>query len=81
MQTQKVEVKRGDFVIVRTGQMGQRLRAGEWGGYAGGDAPARADKFAARFDKAVANAKREAMRKMFTPLQWGFGGNGWTWES
>lgn len=36
---QKVEVRRGDFVIVRTGQMGQRLRAGDWGGYAGGDAP------------------------------------------
>ena len=36
---QGVEVRRGDFVIVRTGQMGDRLRAGEWGGYAGGDAP------------------------------------------
>lgn len=36
---QRVEVRRGDFVIVRTGQMGQRLKAGEWGGYAGGDAP------------------------------------------
>jgi kynurenine formamidase len=24
---------------VRTGQLGGRLRAGEWGGYAGGDAP------------------------------------------
>jgi len=24
---------------VRTGQMEQRLKAGEWGGYAGGDAP------------------------------------------
>ena len=38
-KAQKVEVKRGDFVIVRTGQMGQRLKTGEWGGYAGGDAP------------------------------------------
>lgn len=36
---QGVEVRRGDFVIVRTGQMEQRLAAGEWGGYAGGDAP------------------------------------------
>ncbi|MDX3901622.1 MAG: cyclase family protein [Sphingobium sp.] len=36
---QGVEVRRGDFVIVRTGQMGQRLRSGSWGGYAGGDAP------------------------------------------
>ena len=38
-RAQKVEVRRGDFVIVRTGQMEQRLAAGEWGGYAGGDAP------------------------------------------
>ena len=36
---QGVVVRRGDFVIVRTGQMGERLRTGEWGGYAGGDAP------------------------------------------
>ena len=36
---QGVEITQGDFVIVRTGQMGQRLRDGEWGGYAGGDAP------------------------------------------
>ncbi len=36
---QGVEIRRGDFVIVRTGQM-ERCRAeGEWGGYAGGDAP------------------------------------------
>ncbi len=38
-RAQRVEVRRGDFVIVRTGQMEQRLDAGEWGGYAGGDAP------------------------------------------
>ncbi len=38
-KAQGVEVRRGDFVIVRTGQMEQRLAAGEWGGYAGGDAP------------------------------------------
>ncbi|MBL6958616.1 MAG: cyclase family protein [Rhodospirillales bacterium] len=36
---QGVEIKRGDFVIVRTGMMEQRLAAGDWGGYAGGDAP------------------------------------------
>ncbi|MEE8395540.1 MAG: cyclase family protein, partial [bacterium] len=36
---QGVEVRRADFLIVRTGQIGQRLRDGEWGGYAGGDAP------------------------------------------
>lgn len=38
-RAQGVEVRRGDFVIVRTGQMEQRLDSGEWGGYAGGDAP------------------------------------------
>lgn len=37
-EAQGVEVKRGDFVLVRTGMMEQRLRDG-WGGYAGGDAP------------------------------------------
>ena len=36
---QGVEIRRGDFVIVRTGQMEARLAAGDWGGYAGGDAP------------------------------------------
>ena len=36
---QGVEIRRGDFVIIRTGQM-ERCRAeGAWGGYAGGDAP------------------------------------------
>jgi len=38
-RAQGVEVRRGDFVIVRTGQMEQRLKAEEWGGYAGGEAP------------------------------------------
>jgi kynurenine formamidase len=38
-KAQGVEVRRGDFVIVRTGQMEQRLDGGDWGGYAGGDAP------------------------------------------
>jgi kynurenine formamidase len=36
---QRVEIRPGDFVIVRTGQMEQRLAAGAWGGYAGGEAP------------------------------------------
>ena len=36
---QKVEIRRGDFVIVRTGQMEACNKRGEWGGYAGGDAP------------------------------------------
>ncbi len=38
-EAQGVEIRRGDFVIVRTGQMEDRLANGEWGGYAGGDAP------------------------------------------
>ena len=38
-KAQGVEIRRGDFVIVRTGQMEQRLARGDWGGYAGGDAP------------------------------------------
>ena len=36
---QKTEIRRGDFVIVRTGQMERCLAEGVWGGYAGGDAP------------------------------------------
>ncbi len=36
---QGIEMKRGDFVIVRTGQMEQKLKAGSWDGYPGGDAP------------------------------------------
>ncbi|TCT03985.1 cyclase family protein [Aquabacter spiritensis] len=38
-KAQGVEIRKGDFVIIRTGQMEQRLKTGEWGGYAGGDAP------------------------------------------
>ena len=34
-----VEVKPGDFVIVRTGHMERVLAEGDWGTYAGGDAP------------------------------------------
>jgi kynurenine formamidase len=36
---QKVEVRKGDYVIVRTGQMEAKLAAGSWDGYPGGDAP------------------------------------------
>jgi kynurenine formamidase len=36
---QRVVVRRGDFVIVRTGQMEAKLEAGSWDGYPGGDAP------------------------------------------
>ena len=38
-RTQKVEIRRGDFVIIRTGQMERCLAEKKWGGYAGGDAP------------------------------------------
>ena len=34
-----MEVRRGDFVIVRTGQMEHCLAQGDWGAYAAGDAP------------------------------------------
>ncbi len=36
---QGVEVRRGDFVVIRTGQMERCRKQGAWGGYAGGDAP------------------------------------------
>ena len=38
-KSQNVELRRGDFVIVRTGQMEAKLDAGSWDGYPGGDAP------------------------------------------
>jgi kynurenine formamidase len=34
-----VEVRRGDYLIVRTGQMEAMLSANTWDGYSGGDAP------------------------------------------
>src|ERR1700693_5657508 len=36
---QNVAIGRGDFVIIRTGQMERCLKEKKWGGYAGGDAP------------------------------------------
>lgn len=36
---QGVEVRKGDFVIVRTGHQEDCLKRGDWTGYAGGDAP------------------------------------------
>lgn len=36
---QGVEVRRGDFVLVRTGHQERCLGKGDWAGYAGGDAP------------------------------------------
>jgi kynurenine formamidase len=38
-KAQGVEVRKGDFVIVRTGQMERCLAEKKWGNYAGGDAP------------------------------------------
>ena len=38
-EAQGVTIKRGDYVIVRTGQMERCLAEKKWGGYAGGDAP------------------------------------------
>src|SRR5438067_1690853 len=38
-KAQNVEVRRGDFVVVHTGQMEAKLEAGSWDGYPGGDAP------------------------------------------
>ncbi len=38
-EAEGVVVTRGDFVIVRTGQMEAKLAAGSWDGYPGGDAP------------------------------------------
>lgn len=36
---EKVKVEQGDFVLIRTGQMAQVKARGEWGDYAGGNAP------------------------------------------
>src|SRR5215468_9174065 len=36
-KSQNVEIRRGDFVIVRTGQMERCLDKKAWGGFAGGD--------------------------------------------
>ena len=36
---QNIEIRRGDFIIVRTGQMERCLAENKWGGFAGGDAP------------------------------------------
>jgi hypothetical protein len=45
-----------------------------------GGMPARAMEFRASFEDTVRKARNSAMRKMFTPLQWGFGRNGFSWE-
>ena len=42
--------------------------------------PERANEFRQSFEAHVMEARKVVMRKLFTPLQWGFGRNGWTWE-
>ena len=42
--------------------------------------PVRADQFRQSFEDATKKARNLALRKMFTPLQHGFGRNGWSWE-
>jgi kynurenine formamidase len=39
VKKQNIELKRGDYVIVRTGMMERCQKAGSWDGYPGGDAP------------------------------------------
>jgi kynurenine formamidase len=38
-ERQGIGIEKGDFVIVRTGHMERCLKSGDWGGYAGGNAP------------------------------------------
>lgn len=45
-----------------------------------GGAPNRAAEFRASFEAHVKEARDAAMRKLFTPSQWGFGRNGFSWE-
>lgn len=42
--------------------------------------PARANEFRASFEDHVKTARSNAMRKLFAPMQWGFGRNGFSWE-
>lgn len=42
--------------------------------------PARAAEFRASFEEHVKTAKNAVLRKLFAPMQWGFGRNGFTWE-
>lgn len=41
----------------------------------------RANEFRASFEAHVKNAKSDAMRKLFAASTWGFGRNGFSWES
>lgn len=48
---------------------------------AGAGAAERAADFAARFEVHCQDNRKDVMRKIFTPLQWGFGHSGWSWET
>lgn len=62
----------------------------DWAGYlalrspdldiAGDNGLSRAKGLAASFEQHVLDAKAEMERKTFTPMQWGFGRNGFSWE-
>lgn len=43
--------------------------------------PNRAADFKATFEESVKEARKLAMRKLFTPTGWAFGRGGWSWES
>src|SRR5574343_240794 len=42
--------------------------------------PARASEFRQSFEMHVMQARKDAMRKLFAPMNWGFGRNGFSWE-
>lgn len=42
--------------------------------------PDRAREFQQAFEAHVMEARKAMMRKLFTPLEWGFGRNGWSWD-
>jgi len=44
-------------------------------------APKRAAEFAQTFESHVQEAKATAMRKLFAPMQWGFGRGGFSWSN
>lgn len=44
-------------------------------------APKRAGEFAASFEAHVQAAKNTAIRKLFAPMQWGFGAGGFSWSN
>ena len=43
--------------------------------------PARAQEFKKAFEEHVEEARKENMRKLFAPMQFGFGRSGWSWST